>query len=387
MAYTPDTNPWNGVGLYFHRSYTCVRFPGQPPVFIEELHGEYDVPQDGFSFEGHIFAFFSSNHFMDGKVMGRSVLARCDVAVPDIERSISANPVTFQYLTEFSRYRFINVSVQYVSPANSRRWGILGGREGLLIWGTGAYRVDHIYLAFITLDDEQIRRDLFSAAPLDRNRLGILYYRGLQDGRPQWSNNEEDAAPMFYPAAVGELSVRWDETLDAFVMMYMSGPDDPIGAAVVLRLSRKPWGPWSKRRMAFEWILDGLGYRDHSKLGAWFIHVNSNNLGFDDGLGDNLIGERGPEQGGAAYAPYQIPHYTRRSGGAIHLFYALSTWNPYQTVLMRHVLTDWNRFVLLGGLNFSEFARAAVVWVRALFWDRSGLRSLVSKIRKTADGR
>ena len=36
-----------------------------------------------------------------------------------------------------------------------------------------------------------------------------------------------------------------------------------------------------------------------------------------------MIDGRGPEEGGAAYGPYQIPRYTRRDGGAIHLFYTL----------------------------------------------------------------
>ena len=366
VAYTPDTDPWNGVGLYFHKSYACVRFPSRPTFFVQELHGEYDVPQDGFSFGGHMFAFFSTDHFRNGKVMGRSVLARCDQPIPAIETSKPLDPLTFQYLTEFSRYRFINVSVQYASAANSRRWGLPDGREGLLIWGTGAYRADHVYLAFLPLDDEQVTDKLFSpfsANPVDLGSLGALYYCGLESGKPQWSESELDAVPLFYPAAIGELSLRWDPMLRAFVMMYMSGPDDPIGAAVVMRLGRRPWGPWSKRRMVFDWILDGLGYRDHTNRGSWFIHVNSRQLGFDDGLGDDIIGGRGPEQGGAAYAPYQISRYTRRDGSAIHIFYALSTWNPYQAVLMRHALTEWDRFRLIGGWSITALITAIVEWL------------------------
>jgi hypothetical protein len=357
MAYTPDTNPWNGVGLYFHKSYLDVRFPGLPPGFCQAVHGEYDVPQDGFSLGGHIFAFFSTDHFKDGKVMGRSVLARCDQAVPQIETSNALQPLTFQYLTEFSRYRFINVSLQYASAAASRRWGLPAGREGLLIWGTGAYRMDHIYLAFLPLDDESLIDEMFRNNEMPRGRLPVMYYRGIDGGQPRWSKDERDAAPIFYPAAIGELSVRWDATMRAFVMMYMTGPDDPIGPSVLIRLSRTPWGPWSRRRMAFNWILDGLGYRSHKTRGSWFIHVNSKEIGFDDELGDNIIDGRGPEKGGAAYAPYHIPRYTRRDSRAIQLFYALSTWNPYQVVLMRHSITEWDRFWLLNDFRFAEFVR------------------------------
>ena len=349
MAYTPDTDPWNGVGLYFHKSYMDVRFPGVAPGFDEKVHGEYDVPQDGFSFGGYIFAFFSTDHFKDGKVMGRSVLARCDELVPQIENSSASQPLTFQYLTELSRYRFINVSVQYASAAASRRWRLPDGREGLLIWGTGAYRTDHIYLAFLPLDDEGLIRDMFRNDEIHRGPLPLLYYRGIEGGQPRWSGNEQDAAPMFYPAAIGELSVRWDATMRAFVMMYMSGPCDRIKPSVLMRLSRTPWGPWSERRMVFNWIRDGL---------SQFIHASTNKVPPekvppDDGLGDDII-DRGPEDGGAAYAPYQIPRYTRRDGGAIQLFYALSTWNPYQAVLMRHPITEWERFWLLDGFRIAE---------------------------------
>ena len=374
MAYTPDTDPWNGVGLYFHKSYMEVRFPGMPPGFSQDVHGEYDVPQDGFSLGGHIFAFFSTDYFTDGKVMGRSVLVRCDQAVPQIETSDVSQPLTFQYLTEFSRHRFINVSLQYASAAASRRWGLPDGREGLLIWGTGAYRLDHIYLAFLPLDDESLIHEMFRNNEMPRGRLPVLYYRGMEGGQPRWSGDERDAAPMFYPAAVGEMSVRWDATMRAFVMMYMSGPDDPIGPSVLIRLSRTPWGPWSRRRMAFNWILDGLGYRNHTTRGGWFIHVNSKHLGFDDGLGDNIINGRGPEEGGAAYAPYHIPRYTRRDSGAIQLFYALSTWNPYQAVLMRHPITEWDRFWLLDGFRLADRVIAAVSRLSAFIVGRGRSR-------------
>jgi Domain of unknown function (DUF4185) len=379
MAYTPDTNPWNGASLYFHKSYLEVRFPGLPRGFCPKVHGVVNVPQDGFSFREHIFAFFTTDSFQKGKVMGRSVLVRCDEAVPEIERSNKFQPLTFHYLTEFSRYRFINVSVQYASAAASRQWRLPDGREGLLIWGTGSYRTDHIYLAFLPLHDENLIHEmLFSQHEIPREHLPVLYYRGTERGQSPWSTDERDAVPMFYPAAIGELSVRWDPTMRAFVMMYMSGRNDPINPSVLLRLSRTPWGPWSRRRMAFNWILDGLGFRYHSNaaLGSdfkgkrrWFIHVSTKQIPEDDGLGDDIIGGRGPEEGGEAYAPYHIPRFTRRDGGAIHLFYALSTWNPYQVVLMRHAITEWERFRLLDGFRFADFIRAI----------RSGLTALLSR--------
>ena len=41
-------------------------------------------------------------------------------------------------------------------------------------------------------------------------------------------------SPCFTQQRLENSPVRWDPMLWAFVMMYMSGPDDPIGAAVVM---------------------------------------------------------------------------------------------------------------------------------------------------------
>ena len=52
--------------------------------------------------------------------------------------------------------------------------------------------------------------------------------------------------------------------------------------------------------------------------------------------------------------PNQLPRYTRRDGALIHVFYALSTWNPYQVVLMRHAISEWDRSWLIGGCSFTS---------------------------------
>ena len=96
---------------------------------------EYDVPLDGFSHAGHLFAFFSSNHNRAGRVMGRSVLARAegDLGIDPTSRS----PIRFRVLGTFSDQHFINVSVQ-LRPATEVP-GCEGRGDVLLVWG-GPYR-------------------------------------------------------------------------------------------------------------------------------------------------------------------------------------------------------------------------------------------------------
>jgi hypothetical protein len=382
IAYTPDTDPWNGVTLYFHHSYLEIEWPDMPAGWHWKRQGEYDVPQDGFSFGGRLFVFFSTDHFANRKVMDRSVLTRCVESDPVFEHSEPGSPLKFKYLAEFSRRKFINVSVERVDAAAIRRLGLPGNREGLLIWGTGAYRADNVYLAYMPLDDEDVIAGLLGTRPFELGVPRMQYFAGAGRGGTRWSRDELAAAPLFFPGALGELSVRWNPTLRAWAMMYMSGPDDPIGLAACLRLSRTPWGPWSNRRKLLDWIADGMGYRaKHQSREGWFIHAPDakppatvwGSNGHPDTLYDDIIGGRDATSGGAAYAPYQVPRYTRQEGGTTHLFYLLSTWNPYQVVLMRHPITSFERYVLLNGpLSASAVSVLSTIsrarkWLKRLF--------------------
>jgi hypothetical protein len=333
IAYTTSTNAALGLPLQFHLAYPEIVNPGVS-------QWEYDVPLDGFSFADQMFAFFTTDHFAHRKVMGRSVLTRCRDAAPDFVHSRTDTPLQFQYLTSFSSQKFINVSVERVTAQAIHQYQLPAQEEGLLIWGTGAYRSDNIYLAFLPLDDPRTRGNLFAGGAFPVSQLGLWYFTGERDGGPQWSAREEDAVPLFYPAAIGELSVRWNAVLNRWVCLYMAGPEDPIGTAVVLRVAHRPWGPWSRRRLVLDWWQDALGHRTGAAgqrlRDGWFIHDGE--AVPPDGLGDDIIGDRPAPGGGGAYAPYQLPLHTGRTRSAAILYYVLSTWNPYQVVQMRHEL-------------------------------------------------
>jgi hypothetical protein len=298
---------------------------------------EYDVPLDAFSAAGQLFVFFTSNHFTDGKVMARCVLTRAlDPSLP-VDPAGRNRPLDHQLLTTFSDHRFINVSLQ-LRPAAAVP-GFRGRGQVLLIWGSGAYRADDLRLAVIDLRDPALwslllDRETFSAA-----LLGTRYFTGICGGLPLWSMHEEDARPLLWPGALGELSVRWVSEVERYMLMAMSGPEDPIGAAVWLRIARQPWGPWSRRRQVFDWILDGMGYRDRNGDGRpdranQFIH--DKNAVPPDHVGDCIFDIQ-CAGGGAAYAPYI--HEVGRNGERVTLRYMLSTWNPYQVMLMSHDVT------------------------------------------------
>jgi hypothetical protein len=299
-----------------------VRCHGAPLKLVGRAAGrvtmrEYDVPLDGFSSGGRLYGFFSSNHFRQRRVMGRSVLARAVAADPVVDPAVRRRPVRFEVVGTFSERHFINVSVQLRPAAAVPGCGTHG--EVLLVWGTGPYRASEVRLAM--LDAEALDR-LSGRGGRDARALGVRYWTGAG-----WSDAEADAVALFAPAALGEVSVRWVEAVGRYLMLSTSAPEEPIGPAVVLRSASRPEGPWSRRLRLLDWVATGMSVDPHTRFIRAAIH--------DDPVGDRMF--RAQADGtGAAYAPYLFDAVV--DGDELVLRYTLSTWNPYQVVLMRHRL-------------------------------------------------
>jgi hypothetical protein len=210
--------------------------------------------------------------------------------------------------------------------------GIPAGGEVLLVWGSGAYRADDLRLAVIDLRDPVTAKSLLGNSPFSASTLRVFYFAGTNGFLPRWSASEVDALPLLWPGALGELSVRWVPELERYLLMMMAGPEDPIGPSVCLRVAPTPWGPWSRRRQMFDWIQDGMGLRMGSRQ---FIHNASASP--PDKVGDWLFDAQG-KSGGDAYAPYL--HDVTMIQDSVLLRYAMSTWNPYQAMLMEHVVSQ-----------------------------------------------
>jgi hypothetical protein len=288
-----------------------VRFHGSPLKLVGRAAGrvtmrEYDVPLDGFSHGGRLYGLFTSNHFRGHRVMGRSLIARAVDAEPGVDPAQRRRPLRFEVLGVFSDRHFINASVQVVPASAVAGCGLSG--DLLLSWGTGPYRASEVRLAVRALDDGW--------------PFPVRYWTGAG-----WSESERDARGLFTPAAIGELSVRWVPAAGRYLMLSASAPEDPIGAAVVLRSAPSPWGPWSARLRLLDWVTTGMSTDPHTR----FIRASTE----DEEVGDRMF--RGQAGGaGAAYAPYLFD--ARADGAELVLRYTLSTWNPYQVVLMAHRL-------------------------------------------------
>ena len=85
-----------------------------------------------------------------------------------------------------------------------------------------------------------------------------------------------------------------------------------------MRSSPLPWGNWSAKQVLFNPFADE-GY-EH------FIHLPGHD-NITDPLRENEIG--------GSYGPYIIDKFTTGNGQTSTIYFTLSTWNPYTTVLMQ----------------------------------------------------
>ncbi|MDT7716904.1 MAG: hypothetical protein QOH09_2896 [Pseudonocardiales bacterium] len=285
IAFCTDTNPDDGLKLTF--------LP-RPPLVPGIAQGAFEVPLDGVSCNGSMYVFFSTDHRPVGiyTLMGRSILARSD-----------NNGLDFTLLYEVSRYKFINVSTMIV---DAHEHGLPGDGPQLIVFGSGRYRSSDVYLA------------VKPVAQLEEPG-GFLFYTG-GFSQPCWSPDEDSAVPLFGEGCVGELSVRWNPLLGAWMCLYNADwpADRSSVGGIVMRCAKRPYGPWSTGDLAFS-VNDGLGKFMH------LPNADHTQEGFGSDRSSDLAG---------MYGPYQIPQYARSSGNGVQIYFTMSTANPYQAMLM-----------------------------------------------------
>lgn len=245
--------------------------------------GGFDVPSGGVSVNGKIYVVFTTDYPNKEGLMARSVLA------------VSAdNGKTFRQVYSLSTAKFINVSF----------WQADGW---LYIFASGPYRKSSPYLARVR--PTQIE-----------DKAALQYFTGLDShSHPEWGTTEDSAAPLFVHNVLGEFSVAYVKQVGRYVMLYNS--TDPRG--IIMRSASKPWGPWSDATMIFEpWRDNGYGH---------FMHIPPK---FNKGVDDHLSDPGREDTWGGEYGPYIISRYTKGKKGECRLYFTMSTWNPYQVMVM-----------------------------------------------------
>jgi hypothetical protein len=306
IAYTTDTDPEAGIYLQF------VTQPNNaqqylPPTTIPPISlGPFEVPAGGFSANGKMYGFFTTDHFQDSAGidrMGRSVLAWSG------DNAQSPFHILYEFSNVHQGGRFVNVSPVIVD--NSVWPGLPDATgPGLLVFGSGLYRASNPYLCYLPL-----------GAVEDRSRL--RYFAGRQAGSHKvcWSTRESDAMPLFADPQIGEICVTWNSFLRMWLMTYNA--TNPRG--INFRVAEQPWGPWSPTSLLFDPWTDG-GY-------CHFMHVS-----WDFRVCDYVYDPGRITDWGGEYGPYVISQFTKGDNVHTKIYFVMSTWNPYNTVLMKSTL-------------------------------------------------
>jgi len=96
--------------------------------------------------------------------------------------------------------------------------------------------------------------------------------------------------------------------------------------AVRARFALAPWGPWSEPTEIFQPGKDGAFCR--------YMHAVRETCTDTIG-GDNVDTSTGNDAAGDPYAPYVLTRFTRPTPEGAEIYFLMSTWNPYQVVVMR----------------------------------------------------
>ena len=262
--------------------------------------------------------------------------------------------VTSRTVSDFDRNRANGAGNDY-----RRADGIDPGREVVFLWGRPNFggvgklgRDAQLYFAYVPLSNYQ-RNGRFAWQP--------QFFAGAgSDGVPMFSAQERDAKALDLDAAesgdqpreqndmVGQMAVSWVPSLNRWVMLYGGGMGTVFGelifgedidkidqstvGPIYIRYAEQPWGPWTAPVPAFEPGDPDEASGQYAPGGILF----SERCLEDDCAAPQ---EAWPTDIGAFYGPDIIDRWTTSdASGTTTLYWHVSTWNPYQVVLMRTVL-------------------------------------------------
>ena len=187
---------------------------------------------------------------------------------------------------------------------------------------------------------------------------GWRYFAGLGlFGEPHWTNEEHLAVPLSrlgsppansgidpgnYHKCLGYFSVRYLEAAARWAMLYTCIDNEKLpprteARGVFLRTARTPWGWWSPPELIFD---PDSGYCQFMHRPDRLCPAGSPNPSEDEKRKHDVLGIAVREFAGE-YAPFLLPSRYVKLGaaGQADLDHLMSTWNPYQVVLMKTRVT------------------------------------------------
>ncbi|MFE9572956.1 DUF4185 domain-containing protein [Streptomyces sp. NPDC006692] len=276
-----------------------------PPIY----QGIFNVPASGFISGGHQYVIFWTNHCAGQGAdpsqcenghkpgvnqHGNAVMTQYDPALGQYKN-------LFQLDSRFTYTGSLNTEHLAAAPAADPR--------GTYIWGVGLYRSSDPIMAYVP------------PGPVT-NDLNWRYLHINPNGKRSWVSDIRLASDMFADSTqdkcVGESSISWVAPLKSWLMLYN------CNSKIQARLADSLAGPWSAPSTIFDPVADnGLCH---------FMHETTRHC---DPVADG-------DWKGDPYAPYILSRFTRADPAAPYaadIDYVMSTWDPYQTVIMHTVIT------------------------------------------------
>jgi hypothetical protein len=356
LGWTTRTAAPGGRGCLDLKLATARRSFAHPTVTPAIKQGLFDVPSGGIFLDNRLYAFFWTDHCAQPSPLapdpvtplslpaaagtcleipvinsvGRSVLAWADTANPVAFHQTISGPITTRMARMPSGFVYVTAAQ---TPPHIRP--ILQARApAIAVFGAARYRASIPYLAMAP-------RATFS------DPATWSFFAGITDGHPVWVTRTEwesghNAAGAWTPPAgaeifggagercVGEHSVTWNAPLHAWLMLYN------CGGAIKARSAPEPWGPWSAPTVLLSaahdpWVACTLvmtpaGCPGLVRRNYWPTLPNGNAVM------------------GGFYAPFVLNRYTQASAsvatkaGQATIYWIVSTWNPYNVVVMKSTL-------------------------------------------------
>lgn len=300
----------------------------------------------------------------------RSVVMRLEVGLFDED-----DPAHFR-TKPWQTNRFFNTALRTVKDFDPKRAGGVGNdyapaqgnaptRSGVFLWGrpnfggVAALGTDaQLYLAWVPMPEVDDAGD-FDWQP--------RFFAGLDDaGRPQFVEHEIDSVALDLDAATSgiqpqevhdvlqQMSISWVPGLKRFVMFY--GGDfgaqfldgvyrsdvpyvehDPKGSMFV-RYAEHPWGPWT----APSTLLEGGDVSEQASATGLYapggIMAHNNCTEVSCARYEPMYLLASGNNNGVLYGANIVDPWTTERDGETDLYWHLSTWNPYQVLLMKTTL-------------------------------------------------
>ena len=369
-ANTPPTLPPDDAVGYTTRaiapdSSTCLDMkmfsPGpqmltHPTVTPVIQQGSFNVPTGGIDVLGQVFEFFWTNHCVipnpvtpnPGAPLTLPAAGGYCLEIPlnnSLGVSVMAaaspwSPTSFTLAATPMANGFVYVSAAQTPPRRlpiPRGHGRIAPLPPIPVFGVARYRASIPYLALAprrTFGDVTTWSYYAGTGPSGPIWLSYQQWQAGQQnghwappaGAELYANSLNPASPTGDERCVGEHSVTWNQELGTWLMLYTCG-----GLQVEARTAPEPWGPWSGPTILLSAIqTPGLYCTLFWKPGGC----------------PGLTSQQIPQLSfGYLYAPFVMTRFTQAAtpqapspAKAATIYWLLSTWDPYQAMVMRSTL-------------------------------------------------